>query len=129
MEAAVSNTLPLDVLLGTDVVGLTTLLGQESTENDEEAIAVMTRAQQKHHSQEEEVCRQKEIQFGARPNTMEDAEDDFQWAQGLSDELPERYFPKSAKINHSKQEARSGRSDTATLKLEKRPQKPQKLPQ
>ena len=107
VEAAVSNTLPMDVLLGTDVAGLTTLLGQESTENDEEAMSVMTRAQQKRHSREEEVRRQKEIQSGARPNTMEDAEDDFQWAQGLSDELfPEERKDKPQQTRSQKRQER-----------------------
>ena len=73
VEAAVSESLPVAVLLGTDVPEFYQLLGGEPPERlAENAMVVVTRAraQQQH---EEEVARQyKELASGVQPNPVEE---------------------------------------------------------
>ena len=83
VEAAVSDTLPMDALLGTDVSGFDSLLGQEPTG---EAMALMTRAQKKRETQEEETRKEREEKSGASPKAV-DSEHNFHWGEGFAEEL------------------------------------------
>ena len=73
VEAAVSESLPVAVLLGTDVPELYQLLGGEAPESPtEEAMVVVTRAQAR-QQQDEEVARQnKELASGVQPRPVEE---------------------------------------------------------
>ena len=77
--AAVSNTLPVSVLLGTDVPELNCLLqsnpSSTHTRGVQEALVVMTRAQLKRRKMEEEAQAEKEEISGARPSTIEEVEE------------------------------------------------------
>ena len=68
VEAAVSETLPMSVLLGTDVPELGELLGATSPE--EEALVVLTRAQAKRQQEEERIEQLREQQSATRPNSL-----------------------------------------------------------
>ena len=81
VEAAVSETLPVSVLLGTDVPELTQLLEGEAAESSkqEEVMVVVTRAQARKHLEEEILRREKEVLSGVRPNKMDEPKGtDFQ---------------------------------------------------
>ena len=65
VKAAVSNTLPMSVLLGRDVPELMDLL-----ENKGDALAVMTRAQARQQDKEECVRQQREKESGVQPHAV-----------------------------------------------------------
>ena len=69
VRAVVSETLPVDVLLGTDVPELPELL---CTDFSADAMAVMTRAQRCQMLTEEEKIRQKEQESGASSTGVDD---------------------------------------------------------
>ncbi len=74
VEAAVSETLPMSVLLGTDMAELRDLLGNH---RKDEALAVVTRVRAKHQQEKETICQHKEARgiwsetksCGARPGS------------------------------------------------------------
>ena len=74
--AAVSNTLPVSVLLGTDVPELNCLLQSNPssmhTRGVEEALVVMTWAQSKREKMEEKAQAEKEEISGTRPSPIEE---------------------------------------------------------
>ena len=70
VEAAVSDTLPRSVLLGTDVQELSELLGQPSTHKDS-GFAVLTRNRARQQKQEDKERQHKERESGATPTTLE----------------------------------------------------------
>ena len=76
VEAAVSEKLPVSVLLGTDVPQLSTLLGTEikQAESTDGAMVVVTRAQARRQLEEGILRREKEICSGAKPTSLEDIE-------------------------------------------------------
>ena len=73
MEAAVSATLPVPVLLGGYVPELKQLLGRntqsDSTES-EDVMVVVTRAQSKKQLEEEIIWKEREVLSGAKPNQV-----------------------------------------------------------
>ena len=74
VEAAVSEKLPMGVLLGTDVPELSTLLGTEVRLTDgNDDVMVVTRAQARRQLEEEILRREKEIRSGAKPTSLEDS--------------------------------------------------------
>ena len=75
VEAAVSDTLPVAVLLGTDVPQLTQLLGEELKTPSEQADAmvVVTRARAKQQLEEEICRREKEALTGASSQPLEES--------------------------------------------------------
>ena len=81
IEAAISDMLPMDVLLGTDVPELGDLLGHEAMDKCEGAMAVTTRAGQKWLDQEEQTRIEKESMSGATPKPV-DAQEDEEWDLG-----------------------------------------------
>ena len=85
VEAAVSDTLPYSVLLGTDTPELVELLVEERDKKVDEAFAVTTRAQER---KEREEARQKHMQEeagGVQPNRLED--DSSAWMSVMDEEL------------------------------------------
>ena len=76
VEAAVSDTLPVDVLLGTDVKELPELLHQRSKEErihpDLDLMAVVTRAQSRKEAEEEVAHQQREQDCGVSPSSTEE---------------------------------------------------------
>ena len=78
VEAAVSDTLPMSVLLGTDVEELGELLGEgilkKAQEQKDEAVVVTTRAQARRQEREEAIQHQKELESGARANPVTEEE-------------------------------------------------------
>ena len=71
VEAAVSDSLPVAVLLGTDVPEMSALLGRESEpKNQQDVMVVVTRAQARQQLEEELLRREREIQSGAKPNPV-----------------------------------------------------------
>ena len=74
VEAAVSTTLPVAVLLGQDVPELQQLMGSNAGSNDsgsEDVMIVVTRAQAKKQLQEEIIRREQEVLSGAQPSPVE----------------------------------------------------------
>ncbi|XP_064399260.1 uncharacterized protein LOC135345747 [Halichondria panicea] len=73
VEAAISDTLPMPVLLGTDVPELTAILRGDPTTKKvvpQQALAVVTRASAIKQREEEEMTAQKEKESGAHSKTL-----------------------------------------------------------
>ena len=89
MEAAVSETLPLDALLGTDVPVLKQLIDEATAETVEEGFLVTTRVQSKRRAQEEQFQQEKEKKSGATPSSLDsESSDKFKsWIQDLDHNL------------------------------------------
>ena len=85
VKAAVSENLPMDVLLGTDVPDLPKLLNQESNGKEKlaDALAVVTRAQGKRQQCEEKQTQQRELESGASCTGVENDE----WTSAIDEEL------------------------------------------
>ena len=79
MEAAISENLPMDVLLGTDVPELPKLLGAGVLPAGEEpvadAMAVSTRGQMKQRETNQRIQEEKDTASGAHPSTIEELSD------------------------------------------------------
>ena len=75
VEAAVSATLPVSVLLGGDVPELKLLIGdnrQKKSTDSEDVMVVVTRAQAKRQLEEEILRRESEVLSGVKPRSVED---------------------------------------------------------
>ena len=74
VDAAVSESLPVSVLLGTDVPELTELLKGVTMERaqSEDTLVVMTRARAKREEREETIEREREQLLGARPHSLDE---------------------------------------------------------
>ena len=85
VKAAVSENLPMDVLLRTDVPDLPKLLNQESNGKEKlaDAMAVVTRAQGKRQQCEEKQTQQRELESGASCTGVENDE----WMSAIDEEL------------------------------------------
>ena len=85
VKAAVSENLPMDVLLRTDVPDLPKLLNQESNGKEKlaDAMAVVTRAQGKRQQCEEKETQQRELESGASCTGVENDE----WMSAIDEEL------------------------------------------
>ena len=70
VEAAVSNTLPMSVLLGTDNPELSKLLERKGSEVTEQVLAVTTRAESRRQKEEEESKARKVRECGVQPNSL-----------------------------------------------------------
>ena len=76
VEAAVSSTLPVSVLLGDDVPELQQLIGvsqpkDSSPSSSDDVLVVVTRAQAKQRLAEEIIRREREVLSGAQPTPIE----------------------------------------------------------
>ena len=101
VEAAVSDTLPMSALLGTDVPELGELLATEDRIEGEEAFAVITRSEAKKQKKE---MKESERQCEDQPNSLQ--EDLTTWMDHFDDEL----FGKSKeKTKKTKSEKRAER--------------------
>ena len=79
VEAAVSDTLPMSVLLGTDVAELSELLGSETLkgpQQKDEALVVMTRAQAKKQEIVEATQHRKELESGGQVKPVVEVDSD-----------------------------------------------------
>ena len=98
VKAAVSDSLPMGVLLGTDVPKLNDLLekklqknrGENGLKNEEEALVMVTRAKFRNQQLEAEFQEQKEMQSGVLPKSMdyleEPVDEDREDTRGESNE-------------------------------------------
>ena len=77
VEAAVSEKLPMGMLLETDVPELSTLFGTEVklTDGEDDVMVVVTLAHAPRQLEEEILRRKKEIHSGAKPTSLEDSEE------------------------------------------------------
>ena len=105
--AAVSNTLPMDVLLGTDVPELGMLLSQASERA--EVFMATTRAQAKKEAKAERDSLVKELRSGVRPNPiLLDEPQEETW--NLGEELDDTIFHGGReKLVQSRSQKREGR--------------------
>ena len=89
VEAAVSETLPLDALLGTDVPVLKQLIDEATAETVEESFLVTTCAQSKCRAREEQLQQEKEKKSGVTPSSLDsESTDKFEsWIQDLDNDL------------------------------------------
>ena len=86
VEAAVSETLPLDALLGTDVPVLKQLIDEATAGAPEEDFLVTIRAQSKRRAEEERSQQEKERKSGAIPSSLDS--DNFEaWIQDLDSDM------------------------------------------
>ena len=72
VEAAVSDNLPMSMLLGTDVPEMVELLGGQVQKPTENAMATTTRAQAKRQQQEDAEREERQEKSGARAHPVED---------------------------------------------------------
>ena len=88
VEAAVSETLPRSVLLGTDVPQLSELL-EDSREkrNGGVSFAVLTRRQARRQKEEERERQQKEKESGAKPTALETEEEQTEEKQTEEEQM------------------------------------------
>ncbi len=90
VEAAVSDTLPVSVLLGRDVPQLKQLLSSSSSLDSplpiraNNAMVVITRAQAKKQLEEEIVRREQEVLSGAKPKQVVDSQQESTWSSHQS---------------------------------------------
>ena len=85
VEAAVSDTLPMSVLLGTDTLELAELLVAEDSREAGEAFAVTTRAREKKELEMESQKRIQEEVCGVQPSPLD--EDSSVWMREIDDDL------------------------------------------
>ena len=89
VEAAVSDKLPVSVLLGRDVPELVSLRDRRRTESPlstDGAMAVLTRAQRKHLEKELTIAEEKDEASGAEPTPLEAL--DYQGQPDSEEKLP-----------------------------------------
>ena len=101
VEAAVSGTLPMSVLLGTDTPELAELLVVEDSREAGEAFAVTTRARR-----ENQKCIQEEV-CGVQPSPLD--EDSSVWMREIDDDLFGRSKVKERKTRSEKREEKRRR--------------------
>ena len=89
VEAAVSKSLPVPVLLGTDVAELHQLLGESLTHTPvEDYMMVVTRTQAMRQLQEDAAIRSKELKSGAQPHVIVDIPEESESVGGeFADEI------------------------------------------
>ena len=85
VEAAISDTLPMSVLLGTDVPHLYELLEGDRSMTTEDVFAVTTRAAEKKRRAAAENYHRKEEACGVKPNGMVDDNDSADVPAWMSD--------------------------------------------
>ena len=134
VTAAVSDTLPMSVLLGTDVPELGRLLGvNPSSTHSEEALVVMTRAQTRRKEEEDAEREEAEKMSSATPNPVQEQverdEVSLDTVKGseeviggsFSDDI---FFPTSAvKLMKSRREKRETRRQHGLVRAKDPPQK------
>ena len=86
VEAAVSETLPMSVLLGIDTPELTELLQSESKKENSDALAVITRATEERKKAEEEESLRREMMCGVKPNSIDASESKLTQVQTTEEE-------------------------------------------
>ena len=86
VEAAVSETLPISVVLGIDTPELTELLQSESKKENSDALAVITRATEERKKAEEEESLRREMMCGVKPNSIDASESKLTQVQTTEEE-------------------------------------------
>ena len=99
VEAAISETLPMSVLLGTDIPELPELLQSDRSKKSEVAFAVTTRAAGKKQKKEAEMHHRRQKICGVQPSAIDlhpctstDATDERENSSGWMSELDEELF-------------------------------------
>ena len=108
VEAAVSKSLPVPVLLGTDVAELQQLLGESLTHIPvEDCMMVVTRTQAMRQLQEDAAIRSKELKSGAHPHVIVDIPEESESVGGeFADEI---VSPSRLKTHKTRREKRNSR--------------------
>ena len=109
VEAAVSGTLPMSVLLGTDTPELAELLVVEDSREAGEAFAVTTRAREKKELERENQKRIQEEVCGVQPSPRALDEDSSVWMREIDDDLFGRSKVKERKTRSEKREEKRRR--------------------
>ena len=126
VTAAVSETLPMDVLLGTDVPELGMLLGQDIGKHAE-AMAVTTRAQAKQQAEQEADLQERDARSGASvtgiaepslvgPEWMDTFDDDL-FEGGRVRVRPSRSQKRAARRRHWEQTPEEVEAEHGPLKI------------
>ncbi len=117
VKAAVSETLPVDVLLGKDVPEFYELLNGACSrkEAQDDALVVMTRAQKQKQKEQEEEIHRKEEKCGAR-STRVDA-----WMQTFEDDLFEGGRDKIRQTRSQKRQQRHAHAEEIAADQEETP--------
>ena len=105
VEAAVSDTLPRAVLLGTDVPEMSELLEQKKTgKHKGKALVVMTRRQAKMQQEREAAMQQRQKESGARPTPIMDTEQEQTTDEAEDTEEPPTTLPEEQDSEDSDEE-------------------------
>ena len=122
VNAAVSENLPMDVLLRTDVPDLPELLnhGSKVREKVADALAVVTHSQRKQQQCEEKRTQQRELESGVSSTWMADDK----WMFAIDDELFEGGQSKVRKTRTQKQMERQAHAKTTAGAEEEEPLEP-----
>ena len=116
VEAAVSETLPMSVLLGTDTPELAKLLMEDQSKKIEDVFAVTTRAEAKRQGQEKQQKRREEEIFGEHPRLL-DVEVHTSPMDGLENLDDELFGVSKAKLKKSKKEKRAEKQKRKELEI------------
>ena len=107
VEAAVFDTLPMSVLLGTDTPELAELLEIGGSLETDEVFAVTTRSEKKKQKQEADEKYVKERKCGVHTHTLE--ADSLEWMKNMDNELFGKSNGKTRKTRKEKREERRRR--------------------
>ena len=107
VKAAVSETLPMDVLLGKDVPEFYELLNGACSQKQsrDDAMVVMTHAQKRKQREEEEEIHCKEVKSGAESTRVDD------WMQMFDNEISEGGREKVKKSRSQKRQQRRAHAE------------------
>ena len=106
VEAAVSKSLPVPVLLGTNVVELHQLLGESLTHTPvEDCIMVVTRTQAMRKLQEDVATNSKELKSGAQPHIIVDVPEECVSVGGEFDDAV--FSPSKVKTHKTRRKKRN----------------------
>ena len=126
VEAAVSDTLPTSMLLGTDVPELVNLLGftkgtdQMEKRSGNEALMTTTRAQAKLQMEDEENCQLKQVHSGVKAKAIEKMEENKCTEEGTQDEDSWMFEFDVELFGTGRQKPRLTRSEKRAIKQEYR---------
>ena len=126
VEAAVSDTLPTSMLLGTDVPEMVNLLGltkgtdQMEKRSSNEALMTTTRAQAKLQMEDEENCQLKQVYSGIKAKAIEKMEENKCTEEGTQEEESWMFEFDDKLFGTGRQKPRLTRSEKRAIKQEYR---------
>ena len=128
VEVAVSDSLPVSVLLGTDVPELGELL--HSSANTVHSALVVTRAQARRDEEEEEARVRRDEESGVVPNTPEEAKQETPGSKAGEEEVPGSIFAEdlfqggsSTKVSMTRSQKREQRHEHGLERAKDKPRR------